>query len=269
MAVYHKDSALFFSEALDSLRPFSTKLESIVLVADGPLTNKLEKVILEKSKYLNIHLLKMPISKGLGEALNTGTIYSKSDYLLRMDSDDISRPERLDALLQLLFENPYLDVIGSQISEFDKCPMESLYVRRVPLTHEKIYRQMKARCAVNHVSCLLRRGAVVDVGGYSGGRGFAEDWWLWVRLLKNGAKFANLNQTLVDVRVGNGFIGRRQGWSMFVQDLRLIQMMIDIKFISWYHIIYLVPLRIIQRFSPSKILHLVYLIERKLGTKWK
>lgn len=263
MAVYHKDSPQHFAASLDSLRPFSDQLDSIVIVADGPLTEQLESVIVERVPSLCIDLVRLSASKGLGEALNTGLSHSKSDFLLRMDSDDLCRPERLDVLLRCLSEDPYLDVIGSYIAEFDENPSHSLAIRQVPLTHEKIAKLMRVRCAMNHVTCLLRRDAVLNVGGYQGGRDFAEDWWLWARLLRNDARFANINEILVDVRVGNGFIERRRGFGMLKQDLRLMRMMLGIGFIQWHHIIIVLPIKLLQRFLPSRLLSLVYVMLRR------
>lgn len=263
MAVYHKDHPVHFAEALDSLRPFSRQLDSVIVVADGPLTDKLESVLANRATDLRIDVVRLPASQGLGEALNAGLSHSKSDFLLRMDSDDLSRPERLDLLIKHLSEYPYLDVIGSHIAEFEAFPAHTLAVRRVPLTHNGISRLMRIRCAMNHVTCLLRREAVLKVGGYQGGSGFAEDWWLWARLLNNNAKFANIDSVLVDVRVGNGFIERRRGISKVKYDLQLVKMMLSIKFIRLDQAFVLLSSRMMLRFLPSGMLRILYGILRK------
>lgn len=262
MAVYNRDDPMHFADALDSLLPFVDLLESVVLVADGPLSEDLELVILKRLLILKINTVRLPLSVGLGEALNAGLHHTSSDYVLRMDADDLCRPERLEILLNVLAKEPSLDVVGSFISEFESVPLVSRGERRVPLLHDDILRLMRTRCVMNHVSCLLRRKTVIDAGGYSGGNGFAEDWWLWVRLLSRGARFRNVNSVLVDVRVGNGFVGRRRGISMLRQDLRLIYMMYNIGFIRWYLVINLFMIKLIQRLSPSFVLRFFYLFLR-------
>ena len=258
MAVYHSDHPQHFAASLDSLRPFTAQLDSIVLVADGPLSEQLELVISERKLVLGIDLVRLSVSRGLGEALNAGLRHAKSDYVLRMDSDDLSRPERLDVLLQHLAENPDLDVIGSFIAEFNDDPSASQAIRRVPLAHKEIARLMRLRCMMNHVTCLLRREAILNVGGYQGAKGFAEDWWLWARLLRNNARFANVSNILVDVRVGNGFIERRRGFWMLKQDLRLMRMMLNIGFINWSQLMLLLPMKLLQRFLPARLLAVIY-----------
>ena len=36
---------------------------------------------------------------------------------------------------------------------------------------------------MNHVSCLIRTKAIMNVNEYEGGKGFSEDWWLWANCL--------------------------------------------------------------------------------------
>lgn len=262
MAVYSHDDPSHFADALDSLMPFVRRLDTVVLVADGPLTPDLDTVIERRILKLKITPVQLPKSLGLGQALNVGLNKANSDYVLRMDADDLCRPDRLDALLQRLDEDPQLDVIGSYIAEFDTDPAQPHAERRVPLVHSDIARLMRTRCMMNHVSCLLRRQKVIDVGGYAGGRGFAEDWWLWARLLSRGALFGNVDRVLVDVRVGNGFVGRRRGWLMLRQDMRLLRMMFKIGFIGWPQVIATILIKLPQRLLPEALVGRVYAMLR-------
>ena len=264
MAVYHKDSPKHFASALDSLKPFVYRLDNIIIIADGPLTNELNLVINKRRKKFKIKLISLPIPQGLGCALNIGVEQSKSEFLLRMDSDDLSRPERLDILVNCLSKNPNIDVIGSYIAEFYTKPSLNDRVRKVPLTHDKIVKKTKLWSAMNHVTCLIRKQAILDVGGYQGGRGFSEDWWLWARMMKNGSKFINIKKVLVDVRVDNGFIKRRAGLKKFKEDMKLAKLMYNINFINWYHFIFILFSRLFQRLSPAILLSFSYTILRKL-----
>ena len=61
---------------------------------------------------------------------------------------------------------------------------------------------------------------VLEVGGYSVDFGKLEDYKLWIDLIISGKLLANLDDVLVNVRVGKGFIERRsnkreiQDWDM-------------------------------------------------------
>lgn len=258
MAVYRRDEPSHFAAALDSLLPFVDRLDAVVLVADGPLTNQLEAVIQERIAVLKIMLVRMSHEVGLGQALNAGLNSARSDYVLRMDSDDLCRPERLGVLIQRLAEDPQLDVVGSFIAEFDADVARPHAERRVPLDHDEISIRMRTRCMMNHVSCLLRRRTVIDAGGYAGGSGFAEDWWLWARMLSRGARFGNVDRVLVDVRVGNGFVDRRRGWSMLRYDFMLLRLMLGINFIGWHQALFLATMKLLQRLMPAVLLRRAY-----------
>jgi glycosyltransferase involved in cell wall biosynthesis len=258
MAVYIKDDPVHLNEALRSLLPFSVKVESLILVADGALTSSLESVIDSFVDILPMRLVRLPESRGLGEALNAGLREAKSTFILRMDSDDLCRTNRLEVLLKYLEENPNIDVLGSYIAEFTDSPELTKYIRKVPLTHHSINIRMRRSCAMNHVSCLIRRDRLIKAGGYIGGKGFAEDWWLWARLLSTGAIFANVPEILVDVRLGNGFIDRRRGVWILRHDFRLIQLMLAIGFINRLQAIHIFISKLIQRLSPKVLLQLIY-----------
>jgi glycosyltransferase involved in cell wall biosynthesis len=262
MAVYRRDNPLHFASALDSLLPFVDRLDAVVLVADGPLTNQLETVIHKRVFALKITLVRLPQSLGLGQALNAGLNLATSDYVLRMDADDLCRPDRLEVLIQRLAEDPLLDVVGSFIAEFDSDVLRPHAERRVPLGHDEISFGMRTRCVMNHVSCLLRRRMVIDAGGYVGGMGFAEDWWLWARMLSRGARFGNVDRVLMDVRVGNGFVDRRRGWSMLRYDFMLLRLMLGINFIGWHQALFLVTMKLLQRLMPAVLLRRAYSILR-------
>ena len=49
-----------------------------------------------------------------------------------------------------------------------------------------------------------------------------EDYYLWIRMINAGFKFANINETLVYVRVGNGFASRR-GYKEQINSWRVLQ----------------------------------------------
>lgn len=268
MAVYRRDDPHHLAIALDSMAPFVSRLKSVVLVADGPLTSDLEKVVHSRTQKLKISLVRLPESVGLGHALNAGLRASNADFVLRMDADDVCRSERLDVLLDRLAKEPQLDVVGSYIAEFEVDPALPHAVRSVPLAHRDIERGMRFRSVMNHVSCLLRRQAVLDAGGYCGGNGFAEDWWLWARMLTGGSRFGNVDHVLVDVRVGNGFINRRRGLEMLGQDLKLFSMMRSIGFISRKQNSLLLVIKFIQRFVPKIFLKLIYMFLRDRPSKY-
>jgi glycosyltransferase involved in cell wall biosynthesis len=136
---------------------------------------------------------------GLAASLNLGIAEARGEYIARFDSDDICLPRRLSLQLAAMEADPLVDVLGGGLEIMDR-DGQTLAFRDYPLDHRTITRQFHSTTAVAHPTVLMRRAAVQAVGGYDPEFRFAEDLDLWLRLLNNGARFANLSQTLVRYR---------------------------------------------------------------------
>ncbi|MDO4841094.1 MAG: glycosyltransferase, partial [Phoenicibacter congonensis] len=140
-------------------------------------------------------------------ALNYGLPKCQCDIVARMDSDDLSRPDRCEKLLSKMTKEK-LDLVGGAIEEFNHEPRDMRAVRMPPLTREEIMKWLKRRNPFNHVSVIFNRKAVQLAGGYEP-FAWMEDYWLWVRMIANNCKCANISDVVVDVRTGEGMYARR------------------------------------------------------------
>lgn len=211
MSVYHKDSPEFLATALKSIYEDQTrKPDEIVVVADGPITNGLQRVLddfrVGKEDIVNYYYLER--NCGLGEALRIGTQKCRGDYIFRMDSDDVSVPERFEKQIKYVENHPETDVLGTDIAEFNDENDNYKRIRSCPAEHKDIVRMGKRRNPMNHVSVCMKRSALEKSGGYKPLL-LLEDYYLWLRMIVAGCKMANLNVPLVNVRVGNGFESKR------------------------------------------------------------
>ena len=120
-----------------------------------------------------------------------------------MDTDDIAKPDRFEKQLAIFLEHPEIDVVGAWIDEFEGEVSNVLSMRKVPEQHENILRFAKGRCPVNHPVVMFRKSAVLKAGGYKHFPLF-EDYYLWVRMLMNGARFYNI-QEVADAVLQDGF----------------------------------------------------------------
>jgi glycosyltransferase involved in cell wall biosynthesis len=263
MATHVSDDTQFFVEALNSLKSEINDYDALILVGDGPIGSDKEELIRTLADDLKIKFINLPISKGLGEALNEGARHSSADYLVRMDADDITLPQRLRKLKEFLRIHKTISVAGSYIEEFIIDPNQILRTRKTPINHKEISARMRSRCAMNHVSCAVSRTALNSVGGYQGGRGFPEDWWLWARLLAADHQFANIPETLVKVRLGTNFLGRRQGLKLFMNDIKFAKKCREIGFYRKRDLPQYFFVKLFQRFSPTWLLEMAYIFLRK------
>lgn len=221
MSVYKKDSPEYLQIALKSIyEQQSIKPDEIVIVVDGPIPENLREVLdsFKKDKEKIVKIIQQEQNKGLGEALKKGTEYCTGDYIFRMDSDDISVFDRFEKQINYIEKHSNIDVLGGNIAEFQKSiDEENKRLRVCPMNHEDIVKMGKKRNPMNHVTVCIKKETLVNSGGYQSLL-YLEDYYLWLRMIVNNCKLENLNETLVLVRVGNGFEGRRstkkyiEGW---------------------------------------------------------
>lgn len=211
MSIYKCDKADEVKYALDSVLNQTRKPDQIVLVLDGPVTEKLHDLVYGYAdREPTIELVPLEKNVGLGKALSIGLTYCRHEYVARMDSDDYSLPERFEKQIAFLEAHPEVDVLGGQIAEYDSMMERELAVRTVPLTMEDIEARMKSRNGMNHVTVMYKKSAVLAAGNYQHCPYF-EDYYLWCRMIKAGYRFSNLDTVLVNVRTGEGMYQRRGG----------------------------------------------------------
>lgn len=233
ISVYHKDNPAFFDQSLYSVFSQTRRADEVVLVEDGPLTPEQYKVV-EKYQRIYSELKVIPIEKngGLGKALNEGLKHCSYDIIARMDSDDVCKPNRFEKQVSFMKQNPEYDLVGSWVDEFYDDTEHISSVRCVPESHDEIYEYCKSRCPVNHPTVIFRKQAVLDAGGYLT-EYFPEDYFLWIRMLMNGVRFYNMQESLLFFRVSPDTIKRRGGWKYAIGEVHIQKMIFDLGFISF------------------------------------
>lgn len=258
LAVYKKENPVYFSQSLDSI--FSQILfpHEVVLVKDGPLTDDLERVINKyQSKYYILKVVSLPVNQGLGKALNEGLKHCSHDLVARMDTDDIVKPDRFEKQLKIFQEDPEVDVVGSWIDEFEGDISHVVSVRRLPECHEEILSFAKKRNPINHPVVMFRKKAVLAAGGYQHFPLF-EDYYLWVRMLMNGAKFYNIQESLLYFRSSPDMFKRRGGLKYVGTEVRFQNFLLRSHFISFPRYVQNVIIRVITRIMPNRWRALLY-----------
>lgn len=213
MSVYGKDDPDFFALALESITVAQTqKPAQVVVVQDGPVPEKIDEIIANlqmQAPEIEFTVVKKECNAGLAAALNSGLAVCKYDWVARMDSDDVSVPTRFEKQLAYIAEHPEVAAVGGAIEEFEEKVGDMNSRRYVKLTHPEIKAMAQSRTPMNHVSVMFSATEVRAVGGYSEDFGKLEDYKLWVDLIAAKAILGNVEDALVYVRVGNGFISRR------------------------------------------------------------
>jgi glycosyltransferase involved in cell wall biosynthesis len=123
---------------------------------------------------------------------------ARGEYLVRMDSDDVSEPYRIAVLREALGKQP-LDVLGSWVSLID-INGDMLGEMRLPCEHQAIVHALPWRTVFCHPAVAIRREYLLKLRGYLGGF-VSEDSDLWLRAVLAGGRLGNLPQVLLRYRL--------------------------------------------------------------------
>lgn len=233
MSVYRNDKPDDFRTAIESISIKQTVRPSeIILVVDGPVPLNLENTITDiETELPELKVLWQERNQGLGKALAIGMKAISYNLVARMDADDIAIPERFELQLKYLNEHPKISALGGQITEFIDTPENIVASRQVPLTSSECLSFLKSRDPINHMTVMLRKEDVLKAGNYQHWH-LNEDTYLWLKMAEAGCKFANLPETLVNVRVGKDMYARRGGWTYFKSNKAIQDYRLRTKFIS-------------------------------------
>lgn len=228
ISVYYKEKPEFLRLAIDSIFAQTAPPDEVVLVCDGPLSPELDEVIrsFEERCGEQFRVVRLETNMGLGNALQRGIQVCRNEWIARMDSDDISLPDRMEKQLAYVRSHPEISVVGGQIEEFVDDPANPVDIRSVPLEVSQIRETLRFKNPMNHVTTLLRKSAVLAVGNYEDYPGF-EDYQLWARLLSQGYQLANLNDCLCQVRIGADMYRRRGGLVFFKNTYRMQRFLLE------------------------------------------
>lgn len=214
MSLYKKEKGEYLRTSIDSMLKQSLKPNEIVIVKDGPLTKELDEILeFYKLKEPNIFTI-VPLEKnvGLGKALNEGLKRCRNELVARMDTDDISLKKRCEVQVNTFMQDRKLDLLGSNIDEFYEEPNKIISSRVVPSAHEQIIKFAKRRNPFNHPTVMYKKSSVLKNGGYANFRR-NQDLDLFVRMLNNGSKAKNINESLLLFRANKDSLKRRKSWT--------------------------------------------------------
>lgn len=254
LPVYRSDNPEDFRTAVRSVYNQTVVPDEIIVVVDGPIPDTLKKVLAELQEEIPI-LRPVWLEKNMGHCIARQTYVNeaRNAFIAGMDSDDIAAPNRFELEVKYLEAHPEVDIVGGQMSEFIGDPSNIVGYRTVPLNNDDIYSYMKKRCALNHVTVMFRKDSIVKVGNYQNWP-WQDDYFLWVRMMIAGCTFANIPETVMNVRVGEGMYSRRGGWKYFKSEKGIQDLMLKNHLISFPLYCYNVMIRfIVQAVMPNKI----------------
>ena len=268
MSVYYKEHPEYLRQSMQSIYDQTIPTDDFVLICDGPLSPALDTVITDMQKIFGfrLHVIRLLKNGGLGNALNVGMQQCKNNLVARMDSDDISRPNRCESQLAVFRDHPEFSLVSGIVEEFSDT-IDHVTVRRiVPEQQADILAFAKKRNPFNHPCIMYKKNDVEAAGGYQDFY-LLEDYYLWIRMLQQGFIGYNLQEPLLWMRAGSDMYKRRGGWKYFLSQHKLLSYMHQSKFISYSQYLMSIFIRLGVAMAPNNCRSFIFnnILRRKLN----
>lgn len=141
----------------------------------------------------------------LAYILNLMADSALGSWLVRMDSDDVSKPERLSTLHGAILASD-CEILGSAAELIDDNGRLVGKALR-PLDGREIRARMKWSTPFIHPTVAIKREVLFSLRGYNAGF-VTEDIDLWLRAERAGVKMRNLDVPLLQYRLHSGQVSR-------------------------------------------------------------
>ena len=197
IGIYNCASTL--EEALDSLYAQTYQDFKIILCDDGSTDNTYQVAKTYAERHDNILLITNEKNMGLNYTLNHCLEYADTEYVARMDGDDISLPERFEKEIIFLDEHPEFAIVSTPMIYFDENGEFSRGKAKIKEPSKGIFNYGSP---FSHAPCMVRNEAYQAVGGYTIDKRLIrmEDYNLWMKMYVKGYRGYNLNEGLYAMR---------------------------------------------------------------------
>jgi glycosyltransferase involved in cell wall biosynthesis len=258
MSVYRSEKEAYLDRAFQSVWTDQTlKPDKIVLIEDGELTSELYFVIDKWQNILNdkLLILKNPENLGLTKSLNKGIQHITNDLIARMDSDDISLPNRFELQHNFMKLHSEISVLGGRLQEFND-ENQCLGIRNYPTDSEKIKKYICKASPLAHPSVMMRT-SIFNSLKYNDKYKTSQDIALWFDVLEKGFKISNLEEIVLHFRRDSDTLKRRNK-SKALNEFKIYMKGIK-KLYGIFSFRYIYPImRLIFRLMPRFFIQKIY-----------
>lgn len=194
MPVYNTKES-FLRESIESILNQTYKKFELIIVDD--CSTKPIRDIVSSYHDSRIQFYQLLENQGASQARNTGINRASGKYIAVQDSDDISRPNRLQAQVLYMESHPDVGVLGGAYSVFPQSK-EQVITKFGSDDYLNTFALLKAS-PFGHSTVMIRKSVLDETGIRYDPTAKCDDFKLWMDLLDK-TKFMNLPKVLVDYR---------------------------------------------------------------------
>lgn len=253
MGIYNCATTLV--EALDSLYAQTYQNFKIILCDDGSTDNTYQIAAEYAKKHDNIILIKNDQNKGLNYTLNHCLEYADTEYVARMDGDDISLPTRFEKEIAFLDSHPEYAIVSCPMIYFDENGVFRQGLGGFEPSKDDYFNGI----TFCHATCMIRREAYITVKGYSISKYLLriEDQHLWLKMFQHGIRGYNLNEHLYMMRDDRNATKRRDYITRRNEMLHRLRICKTFR-LPWYKYIASIMIPLIKLLLPSRIYEYIH-----------
>lgn len=202
MSVYNGER--YLTLAITSILKQTFKDFEFIIVDDGSTDRSLKIIRKFEKKDSRIRVL-VQKNQGLAAALNNGIAMARGKYIVRMDDDDISLPNRLELQYKYMEAHPEVAASSGKVIVINKWGDEYTEWQPEENSSKIDFNHINyGDTSLSHPASIIRKTAWEAVGGYSCDVRYAEDLDLWLKLGEHGV-LANQSKPLIQYRMHNNF----------------------------------------------------------------
>ncbi|MCK3656940.1 hypothetical protein A4G19_14855 [Pasteurellaceae bacterium Macca] len=205
MPIYNREK--YLNEAIQAVINQTYQNLEIILINDGSSDNSAQIMECWAKKDPRIITIHNEHNLGLIKTLNKAIQFAKGEFIARTDSDDIVFPHWISSILKKMLSDPKILVCGAQMITMGNEGILSKNFRdgykfEFPSEHQDIVLSFQFRNVISH-SCVLIHKSVFTLHQlrYDENYPHAEDFKLWLEVVKIGGKLANVQDYLLYYRL--------------------------------------------------------------------
>lgn len=208
MPVYNAER--FLAEAIESILNQTYRDFEFIIINDGS-TDRSEEII--KSYHDDrIVYVKNETNLKLIKTLNKGIDIAKGEFIARMDSDDVSLPDRFERQIRVFEKHPEVDFINGRAYDINEQGFRTGKIWYGPVSEESIkyinlFSSIICHPAVMIKADLLKTYKYRDEISVL----HIEDYDLWARLLTDGYICYTMSKPVLNYRIVSTSICRQNG----------------------------------------------------------
>lgn len=228
MSIYNENENEIM-EAVKSVLMQTFQDFEIIIVHDNPQSPD-KKRIIESLKQMDkrITVIENANNMGLALSMNKAFKYATGNYIIRMDSDDISEPTRFQKEIDLLDTQKY-DLVFTNyrcINENGLLLNGGRQTINFDIGGSQLLLQIVFGGIIHHPTVAMTREIFIKGGTY---RNFpcSQDQDLWLRMIECGCRFAYLDEPLLCYRLRSNSITGNNHLKQYITITYIIELFIE------------------------------------------